>query len=408
MTVRTDITVNWGVSPRIITVLSPSVEITIQDLLDTCREFEDDPQNMVYDALAEAAGKENLGGGVKVGITMKLLNAVLAFEARPGSTYVQCRVSGGNLVAVDEFDADISPIYPTAFTQVLTTASSSATIQEQTDIQYSSFNGAVHVDLTSPYPGTTFPTGTPRQRVNNWIDALAIAAERGFSNFHVMGTVTIDSGLDYTGKNFYGESQTKTVITIDTAAQVYNCEFYDATIQGILDGGVSIKQCNIIDLNYINGFIYDCILSGTITLAGDAHLINCWSGIPGTSTPIIDFNGSNSALALRNYNGGIKLINKTQPEPVSIDLNSGQIIIDSTVTDGSITCRGVGKITNNATGTAIIDSTYLMSPPTVAKATWDEAAASHTLTGSMGEAIANAGLTPEQAKQLLIVFINSL
>lgn len=129
MVVRNDITVDWFASPRIITVAAPSTDITIQDLLDTCRELEDDITNTVYDPLASAAGKENLGGGIRVGITLTLQNAVLAFEARLGPTYTQCRVSGGNLVALDVNGDDISPIYPTAFTQVLTTASSSATLQ---------------------------------------------------------------------------------------------------------------------------------------------------------------------------------------------------------------------------------------------------------------------------------------
>jgi len=128
MVARSDVTVDWFSSPRIITVQSPSIDITIQDLLDTCREAEDEPQNMVYKFLASAAGKENLGGGVQVGITLTLQNAVLAFEARPGPTYVQCTVSGGNIVAVDAVATNISPIYSTAFTQVVTSASSSATL----------------------------------------------------------------------------------------------------------------------------------------------------------------------------------------------------------------------------------------------------------------------------------------
>lgn len=128
MAARSDVSVDWFSSPRIITVQSPSTEITIQDLLDTCREAEDDPANMVYSYLASAAGKENLGGGVQNGITVTLQNAVLAFEARPGPSYAQCTVRGGNIVAVDNAGANISPIHTTSFTQVITSGSSSATL----------------------------------------------------------------------------------------------------------------------------------------------------------------------------------------------------------------------------------------------------------------------------------------
>jgi len=41
---------------------------------------------------------------------------------------VQCNIDGGNLVAVDEDDLEISPVLPTAFTQVVRSASSSATL----------------------------------------------------------------------------------------------------------------------------------------------------------------------------------------------------------------------------------------------------------------------------------------
>jgi hypothetical protein len=387
MVVRSDIIFNWAASPRIITVLAPSTEITIQDLLDTCREAEDDLQNLIYSQIASASGKENLGGGTLVGLTVKLLDAVLAFEARPGPTYTQCRVSGGNLVAINFVGSDISPIYPTAFTQILTTSSSSATLQELDDIQYSSFNGGVSVNLTSIYSGTTYPKGTPRQPVNNFVDALSIANSRGFINFYIIGNATIIAGSNYSNKNFIGESENRTTLTIDSGANVINCGFTDATIQGILDGGSNIKSCNILNLNYVDGHIINCVLSGTIILGGNAHILNCYSGIPGASTPIIDFNNSSSALSLRNYNGGITLINKGSSESISIDLNSGQVILDSTITAGTIIIRGIGKLTDNSAG-ATIDATHLLSPENITKTVWNEPKADHTIPGTLGKEVA--------------------
>jgi len=129
MAIRNDVTIDWEVSPRIILVDAPSIEISMQDLLDTLRNAEALPQNMDDDPIVSAAGKENLGGGVYVGLTVTLLNAKLGFEARGGPTWVQCNVSGGNLVALDDIGATMSPIHPTMYTQVVMTASSSATLQ---------------------------------------------------------------------------------------------------------------------------------------------------------------------------------------------------------------------------------------------------------------------------------------
>ena len=139
MTARTDIIVDWYSSPRIITVLSPSTELSMQDLVDTARVLEEDINALDDNHLVNAAGKEDLGGGVKVGITVTLQNAKIAFEARGGPSYVQCNISGGNLVAIDEVGSTISPVEPTAYTQIVLANSSSATLSEQTAIQYASY-----------------------------------------------------------------------------------------------------------------------------------------------------------------------------------------------------------------------------------------------------------------------------
>ncbi len=149
MAFRSDIVVDYIVSPRVITVLSPSVELTIQDLIDTVRILEEMFIGLSYPKLINAAGKEPLGGGVLVGITATLQNARIAFEARPGPSFVQCNISGGNLVAVDDLGAPINVVQTTAFTQVILTSSSSATLQESAAIEFSSFNGCVTMDVTS-------------------------------------------------------------------------------------------------------------------------------------------------------------------------------------------------------------------------------------------------------------------
>lgn len=127
MTIRTDISIDWDSSPRVLTVASPSDEITIQDLVDTCRDFEDSPVGMCHDDLIDAAGKEFLGGITYVGITATLQNCVVAFEARGGPSWVLCIISGGNIVAVDENGDALDPRQPTAYTSCDRASSSSAT-----------------------------------------------------------------------------------------------------------------------------------------------------------------------------------------------------------------------------------------------------------------------------------------
>lgn len=229
-------------------------------------------------------------------------------------------------------------------------------------LQYSTYDGGVWIDAVGGTAGTTYPTGTPAQKVSNMPDALTIAAEQGFESFFIVGDVTIDSGLDYTDKQFFGQGQNLSHFTVSSAADVLNCTFAGATISGTLDGSSKLDECIIDGLNFVSGVIENCILNpSTITLGGSAiaQFIDCESGVPGTGTPTIDCGGSGQPLSIRGYSGGIKLTNKTGPEAVSIDLVSGQVKIDlTTVTNGTIVVRGVGKIINDADDSDLPSGVY--------------------------------------------------
>ena len=80
MTSRDDLKVDFLEDPRIIEVEAPSTEITMQDLIDTLRDKEAEFSGMPFDKLTNASGKEDLGGGVLVGITADLQNAQLSLK----------------------------------------------------------------------------------------------------------------------------------------------------------------------------------------------------------------------------------------------------------------------------------------------------------------------------------------
>jgi len=70
-------------SPRLFTVpITDGVSISMQELLDQLRGWEDEPPNMSYPRTILASGKDDLGGGVTVGITTQLQNGQVEFEER--------------------------------------------------------------------------------------------------------------------------------------------------------------------------------------------------------------------------------------------------------------------------------------------------------------------------------------
>jgi hypothetical protein len=109
---------------RIITVLAPDTEITVQELINAIRDWEDD--HLEWDKVAEATGKDFIGVGLYTAITVKLLNWRLKFQDRDQPT--ACLVRGGNLLAVDENGNYMYPIAPAQNVTVTISQSTAAAL----------------------------------------------------------------------------------------------------------------------------------------------------------------------------------------------------------------------------------------------------------------------------------------
>ncbi len=379
---------------KVITVpTSYGTEITIQNLLNDIRDFEDELTSLDIPKIASCAGKEDLGGGVSVGLTLTLLDDWrLAFEERTGPTWVQCSVSGGNLVAVNTNGS----IYPTAYVTVTITASSSATTADLDAIQYSSYNGGVSIDVTATHDyatGTTYPTGNQEYPVNNLTDAVTIANSKGFKTLFIRESMTISSGTIISDFILKGNSRVLTVVTIDSSVICDGIRIERCNISGTLDGGTRIQDCSVGTVNYVNGQIRDSGLYGTITLDGneEAVIANCYT-IDQDNQVIVDMGSSGQDLAMPNYSGLVTIQNLTSAtEEIGIGLNAGMVILESSITSGTIIVSGIGMVSDNTIGTTIVDTSTLISTTTIADAVWEEILAEHLDAGSTGKALSDAG-----------------
>ena len=120
---------------RLVIVGIDDTEVTIQQLINAIRVYEGLSQNMEIASIAFASGKDDLGGGLLVGITLRLLNWKLKFQDRSGPDYILCNVSGGNLAAVDANNVSVNPIQPSAYVTVTKTSSTSAAISRISEIE---------------------------------------------------------------------------------------------------------------------------------------------------------------------------------------------------------------------------------------------------------------------------------
>jgi len=78
---------------RVIIVPDPAVAVTIQEIHDQARRYENELPSLDLESLVRAGGKDDLGGGRYTGVTLTLINEWrLQFEAR--DTWTNCYVRG--------------------------------------------------------------------------------------------------------------------------------------------------------------------------------------------------------------------------------------------------------------------------------------------------------------------------
>lgn len=270
-----------------------------------------------------------------------------------------------------------------------------STIAQLDEIEYASFNGGVTVDVVNGVPGTgeylDDPIGTPRVPSNNLTDALAIATDRGFTRLYIRGDIDFDSALDFSNFEVVGESPAKSLITIDGLATTTGMEIKFATVTGILDGENFLSACTVTDLEYVNGRLFNCGLIGDIELSGgaDAVLNDCYT-VDQDNPPVIDLGGTGQSLVMPNYSGLCTLHNLSDSsQEVGVGMDAGAIILDKTITAGTIIIAGVGTCTDEF-GTTILTGTWngnvnvntsaLLSNASLSNAVWTTSEALELLT----------------------------
>lgn len=364
MAIRNDVVIDWNQSPRIITVQAPSTAISMQDLIDTLRFKEASTEAMDNPPIVDASGKENLGGGTKVGLTIKLLNAKVAFEARFGPDWVLCSLDGGNLVAVDAVGADMDARHPTAFVTIDRTSSASATLQEQDALQYSSYQNRVWVDIGNGNDGTDFPFGTREHPVSNVQDAVSIALEKGFDTLAFLSDVVLGAGDNVSNMLLEGISQITNHLDMGFDASCFRTRFKHFTITGILDGESIVEDCIVDDIVYFSGHIMNSSLNNRVSTGGTgiAKFTGCAMNNFADAPPEIDC-GAGGDVMFVEYTGHVFFTHLSDPNNrVGVGLSSGKVIVDSTCTDGYLGANGIGEFDISAGPTCTIHNNLLNKP----------------------------------------------
>lgn len=224
------------------------------------------------------------------------------------------------------------------------------------------FGEHIHLNVTDGEAGTAYPIGTHNHPVNNMADAITIAGIEGLDDIIVEEDVTVQATDDISGLTIKGTHANKSEITFVAGCTTSLCQIENAQIKGTLDGPVIIRDSLVDDINGFTGIMFQTMISGTINVASSAnpsYLLNCYTS---NDIPIeVDLSVAGSQCHVRDYTGGLKVVNKSGPESMTIALLAGKIILDATVTQGAFTVAGNALLIDGSSGTTIDETALLNS-----------------------------------------------
>ncbi len=259
----------------IIEVPSPTTSISIQTLINEIRDQEDElVPSMSYSQIAEAFGKQDLGGGTLVGITLVLLdNWKLRFQARPGPDTIACIVTGGNLVAESG-----NPIASSAYTSVTIAQSSSPTIataSSDTNLLYmieslvSKNKGIGQYFYWDPVDGDDAKDGlTPATAVETFNQAQTLATSGSNDVIFCVasdpsGVTTVTETINITKNNLKlrGPGYLFQLIPTTTASDTIAINADNVEISGVYVSTAGTGSRDALSINGDNNIITDCWFS---------------------------------------------------------------------------------------------------------------------------------------------------
>lgn len=413
---------------QIITVPLPDTNLDLQYLVDQTRDAEDNSEpGMAYGQILEAFGKQDLGGGVLVGITVVLLeNWRVKFADRPPGDTVSVRISGGNLVG----DAGHNPVAPSAYTQVTLANSSSATIatpSSDTNLLYlveslrGSHKGIGNIFYWNPYSGDDSKDGTtPNTAVKTFSAAHTLVSSGNYDIIYCLakdpsGTTITTELLNITknglklrgpGYTFQLKPTLTTAPTVTIAASNVEIEgiYLETATTGSQDGITVSGDYNLIQDSWLNNIRGNgiSITSSSRNKILKSVIENCGGSGIGNGISISN-NTTKSLVSQCIIDACINGVSLTGTG-ITDNVIENNIIYKNTTTGLTIgsgvlktTVRGANTIVNNPTNTQDVGTdTYIesqaggASASEIADAVWNEVISGHTTAGTTGKTLKDA------------------
>lgn len=414
---------------EIITIPSPDTTLDIQYLIDQIADIEDDAIAIGYPKIADASGKNSLGGGVYTAITVNLLDSWrVMFAARPGPSTVQCTISGGNLVGGPAGN----PIAPSAYTQVVNLSSAAgviatpSTASETTNIQYllATMNkqqkGIGSIFYWDPFSGSDSNTGlAPGAAVKTFAKAETLVTAGAHDIVFALssdpsGTTTVTENLTMTKSalKLRGPGHVFQIVPSSTTADTIAISADNVEVSGFYISTAGTGTNNAISISANSALVKECwienvtgnginLSNSKLSVISDMVIDICATngiklGNTTTQTEIAKCIISQSANGINVAGTGLAdnvIENSLIFNNSAYGVNIGSGVLRTTLRSGNTFNKNTSGNTIDA-GT----NTYIEGGGTVTQAdidniasgVWNEVITSHVTAGTTGKTLKDA------------------
>lgn len=328
-----------------------------EDLYSAWKRWVAQDDNLKYPVAFRSVGGDPLPGEKSLGSTF-FLNLPWKIKPFEGNHTLEIN---GNL-----FQEDGSSPFTTTNgnynVQIIQQVSSlvDSTVQQLEEIEFSSYQNRVWLLPGSPYSGTEYPIGTPRQPVNTLTDAKTIADERGFQGLiNVSGNLILAPGDDISGFKLEGTNPTVSVVSADLGSVTENTEFENIACAGYYIES-SFDECFLDQIYLFESYVIRCFLGENIYIVpgGISYFNSCISQHPAPNCSTLHLDNGGVAV-LASLEGRVCLSNSTTtPCAAQVTLNNGVILVNPNSFIGQISVDGLGTVIDATTGEYLKSGIY--------------------------------------------------
>ena len=369
---------------KIINLTTGTTNVSVRDLWSRYCDWLAIGDNSKYVSAMRVVGGDPLPGSKELGLTFFLRNG---WKIRPYEGDHTLNIEG-NLYSEDG-SSPYSAVLGSFNVMIISSVSNlvDSTVQQLPEIEYSSYNGGVTIDVVNGTDSSVYPYGTPLYPCKTTANSYAIRMARGFKKIYLKSDLTLTGIPDgvLTGLDIVCEVGNRNhTLTIDNVL-VTDCKATNLTVTGTFKEGstaqaidceihtvdnVSLRaeKCKILHGHYENTELTNCTLEGDIDIKGGGTMSGIGIVFEGDFSTI-DMQNMASTVSLDIESGYFKLINSVAGCLAEFNLRGGEIELDPSCVAGDFYIEGYGTLYNNSTMT--IKGDNLISPSLITNGSSD-------------------------------------